>query len=71
VHQPDLRVLGPTAPADINGPWPWLASVALAVERGIGLYSDDAVLRALARAHGVPALSSPPPISAIPTASHR
>lgn len=54
VHLADLRALGDGAPQDINGPWPWLSAIAVAVERRIAFYSDDAWLRALARAGGVP-----------------
>ncbi|MBR7830409.1 DUF4365 domain-containing protein [Actinospica sp. MGRD01-02] len=57
-HQLDLSALGAKAPRDINGPWPWLAPIALAVERGIALYSDDASIRAQARTYGVPAFGS-------------
>jgi hypothetical protein len=53
VHLPDLHALGEGMPQDINGPWPWLSSIALAADREIAFYSDDVSLRALARGRGV------------------
>lgn len=52
----NLDILGAGIPIRLFGAW--MAPVALAVQQQIPLYSDDAVLRAMARAKGVPAFGT-------------
>jgi hypothetical protein len=52
-HLPDLSALGDDMPQDIDGPWPWLSCIALATQRTIAFYCDDASLRAYARTRGI------------------
>ena len=52
----DVANLDTDAPMEAVGAW--MAPVSVALAQGVALYSDDVVLRAAARAHGVPAFGT-------------
>jgi tetratricopeptide (TPR) repeat protein len=52
----DLASIGSRHPVELVGAW--LAPIAVAVEQSVPLYSDDAYLRAMARARGVTAFGT-------------